>query len=540
MNDQFVSVFTEEDLVNSPTLPTSSIPTMSPITINTSGVEKLLKDINPSKASGPDAIPAKILKECAASIAPILSKIYQKSLNSGHLPQAWLDANVTPIYKKGDRTNPGNYRPVSLTSIPCKLLEHILHHHIMDHFDKFNILVDVQHGFRKGRSCDTQLSALVNDLAKILDNKSQADLIIMDFSKAFDSVPHQRLLMKLDNIGIRGNTLKWISSFLTNRHQQVILEGVSSIKAKVTSGVPQGTVLGPLLFLAYINDLPSNVSSKVRLFADDCILYKEISTQDDADTLQNDLNTLVQWEKTWQMSFNASKCFAMRITHKRKPIITNYHMDNITLKEVSHHPYLGVELSSDLKWSTHINNISTKANKILGLLKRNIYHCDTHTKAIAYKSLVRPILEYCSTIWDPHHKSDSAKLERIQHRAARFAVGDYRRDSSITAILNKLDWESLQSRRTKSRLIAIYKETHGFTPNNISSYLQSSNSSRVMKTRQFGIHKYNIIATNKDCYRYSLYPKTLPQWNSLPTDVRCAPDVKAFKIALNAVKTVAP
>ena len=154
------------------------------------------------------------------------------------------------------------------------------------------------------------MSAL-NDLAKTLDEKGQVDLIIMDFSKAFDAVPHQRLLKKLDNMGIRDNTLKLIDSFLTNRHQQVVLEGVASDRSKVASGVPQGTVLGPLLFLAYINDLPSKVHSNVRLFADDCILYREIKNQRDTELLQEDLCALVKWERDWQMSFNASKCFSM-------------------------------------------------------------------------------------------------------------------------------------------------------------------------------------------------------------------------------------
>lgn len=254
--------------------------------------------MNPNKASGPDTIPAKILKECASSIAPVLTKIFQKSFNSGCLPGAWREANVTPLHKKGDRSNRGNYRPVSLTSITCKILERLLHHHIMNLFYQYHILVDVQHFFHKVRSRDTRLSALVDDLAKILGDQGQADLIIMDFSKAFDSVPHLCLLMKLCHMGIRNNAVKWIESFnrqLTNHHQQVVLEGASSNRAKVSSGVPQGTVLGPLLFLAYINDLPSKVHS-VGLFADDCILYNRVQFMEDSERLQQDLDALVKWE----------------------------------------------------------------------------------------------------------------------------------------------------------------------------------------------------------------------------------------------------
>ena len=180
------------------------------------------------------------------SLAPVFQKIFQKSVDTGVLPKDWLNANVVPIYKKGDRTNPANYRPVSLTSIPCKLLEHIIHHHIMNHLDNHQVLTNNQYGFRRGRSCETQLAGLVDDLAKIFDRKSQVDMMILDFSKTFDTVPHQRLLCKLSNVGINNSLLARIKIFFTNRHQRVLLEGESSSESSVTSGVPQGTRVGPL------------------------------------------------------------------------------------------------------------------------------------------------------------------------------------------------------------------------------------------------------------------------------------------------------
>ena len=330
-----------------------------------------------------------------------------------------------------------------------------MHGHIMKHFEQHHILADQQHGFRKGRSCETQLSALVNDLHEILDNRGQADLVIMDFSKAFDTVPYRRLMAKLHHVGIRNNIHSWIETFLTKRHQQVVVDGESSQSSPVESGVPQGTVLGPLLFLVYINDLPDGLSSSVRLFADDCILYREIKDPEDAKILQNDVNHLCDWETKWQMGFNHSKCYSMRVTHKIKPITSRYKMGESLLEEVDHYPYLGVELASDLSWNRHINQITIKANRTLGLLKRNLSSCNRSTKEVAYKALVRPLLEYCQTIWDPHQRSNIENINKIQRRAAHFVLHDYARTSSVSEMLQKLDWESLESRRTKARLSTI-------------------------------------------------------------------------------------
>ena len=220
-------------------------------------------------------------------MAPALSLIFQKSLTTGELPLSWLRANITPIFKKGDRSLASNYRPISLTSICCKILEHIIFSNIMNHFDQYAILTDRQHGFRRKHSTESQLILTTHDLANSLNNKSQTDMIIMDFSKAFDTVPHNRLLNKLNRYGIHNNTHTWISNFLKRRKQRVVVGGEHSTWTNVVSGVPQGTVLGPLLFLTYINDLPDNIHSTVRLFADDCVLYREIKNESDSHELHN-------------------------------------------------------------------------------------------------------------------------------------------------------------------------------------------------------------------------------------------------------------
>ena len=215
-----------------------------------------------------------------------LSAIFQYSLDTGTLPLDWRNANVTPVFKKGDRHLAENYKPVSLTSVSCKIMEHIICSHRLKHFDKHNILTSLNHGFRSGYSTETQLLVTMKDLLQDDDRNIQMDIAILDFSKAFDTVPHDSLLQKLEAYGIRGTLHKWLSSFLKDRQMNVVVEGEHSDSAYVESGVPQGTVLGPLMFLCHINDLPDCVKSQVRLFADDCPIYRQIKTQKDHQILQ--------------------------------------------------------------------------------------------------------------------------------------------------------------------------------------------------------------------------------------------------------------
>ena len=307
-NKQFQSVFTKENLSNIPECSGLPITPLLNDPISVDGVKKLLSTLDPSKSCGPDNIPARILKFCCDEIAPVLTVIFTQSLNSGNLPEDWLTANVTPIFKKGDRANPSNYRPISLTSICSKLLEHILYHCIMEQLTTYQILSDKQYGFRPNHSCETQLLNIVEEIQLALDHHLSVDLIFIDFRKAFDTVSYQRLMKKLYHYGIQGNVYNWIFSWLTKRTQRVVIKSHSSTYVHVDSGVPQGTVLGPLMFLSYINDITTNITSSIRLFADDCVLYHVIHSEQDHCHLQQDLNYIIQWTKQWQMSLNINKC----------------------------------------------------------------------------------------------------------------------------------------------------------------------------------------------------------------------------------------
>ena len=522
----FQSVFTDENPLNIQT--GRKFPSMPTISIEPEGVLKLLRGLNENKASGPDGISSKILKLAAEELAPALTVIFNTSLRTGIVPADWLTANISPIFKKGDKATASNYRPVSLTSVCCKLLEHIIHSNIMKHLDQQKILTENQHGFRAQHSCETQLIQTIHDLGKSLDTRSQTDMVIMDFSKAFDTVPHKRLLHKINSYGINSNTFNWISNFLTQRKQRVVINGECSAWTHVKSGVPQGTVLGPLLFLLYINDLPDNINSTVRLFADDCVLYSIIKDQSDSTKLQLDLDTLSKWQDTWQMRFNTSKCFVLRLSHARSTKQFNYTLGGTTLQETASHSYLGVEITNDLKWGNHIQSISARANRALGFIRRNLHCCPQDLKSIAYQTLVRPLLEYATIIWDPYTQEQKDKLEMIQRRAARFVCRDYNRTSSVTTMLKSLQWDTLESRRKVARISMLHKIHHGQAAVPAGKFLQPV----TRQSRHNHNKAYQLFSANKDCFKYSYFPQTVKDWNTLPPDIIAITDNKIFKRAV--------
>ena len=489
-------------------------------------MEKLLANLNPNKAAGPDGIPCRLLKILAPQLSPVLTIIFNQSLETGVLPSDWKQANISPIHKKGDRAKAKNYRPVSLTSVCCKVMEHIIHSQMMGHLDDHCILTDRQHGFRRRRSCETQLLVTHNDLSDAMDKKKSSDVIILDFTKAFDTVPHERLLLKLRHYGISNRIVSWLSSFLVGRTQRVVLEGHVSSPVAVDSGVPQGTVLGPLLFLLYINDLPDGIKSSTRLFADDALVYRTITSPVDTEILQNDLDRLTEWQHEWQMQFNPSKCYVMHITNSKNRRHADYQLCGQTLAAVNSHPYLGVHLQNDLGWGTHVGHITARANRMLGVVRRNLFNCPESLKQTAYFSLVRPHLEYASVVWDPHLKKHIRGIEQVQRGAARFVKGNYKREAGVvTSLIDDLRWQSLESRRKLARLTTMYKIVNNEIDIQAKDYLTPVNrASRSNNSKSFIRHHSRI-----DSHKYSFFPRTIVEWNSLPEPHINASDVNSFK-----------
>ena len=368
----------------------------------------------------------------------------------------------------------------------------------------------------------------VEQVARSLDRREQIDMLVLDFSKAFDTVPHQRLLRKMEFYGINGEVLNWISDWLTQRNQRVCVDGETSGMKTVRSGVPQGTVLGPLCFLLYINDIGNSVSpgTSIRLFADDSLLYRTIHSTESCHQLQEDLTQLVQWSRTWQMSFHPAKCYILRVSRKRIPVVFSYNMMGQNLETVHHYPYLGVELSEDMNWDHHISKITSKANRTLGFIRRNLNKCPQDIKQQAYTTLVRPHLEYASAVWDPYRQHHINSIEMVQRRAARFVTSNYQREpGTVTTILQDLGWPTLETHRKAARLILLFKILHGEAAVTIPEYIQRP----TVSTRQYHPNRFSRVSTSTDAYKYSFIPRTIADWSQLPQSVIQTSTTGAFR-----------
>ena len=314
-------------------------------------------------------------------------------------------------------------------------MEHIVYCQISRHLSTNRIISPHQHGFQPGLSWETQLITVIYEWALVLDVHGQVDVVFLDFAKAFDSVPHERLLLKADYFVIRNKINIWLRRFLTGRSQRVLINGSASSWSPVVSGVPQGTVLGPILFLMLINDLPTNTTSGIKLFVDDCV-----NSVRDHFALQRDLDQLEKWAYTWQMKFATTKCFVMSVTLKNSPSQLSYSLCNAQLDGACHQKYLGVYITCALSWQLQCDEAKKKAMRVLKILQRNLSSCDRSIKARAYLSLVRPIVEYTTVAWSPHTNRWIDCIESVQRRAARFVISDYSRYGSVSSMLTDLNW----------------------------------------------------------------------------------------------------
>lgn len=532
LNEAFVSCFSVLSNTPDPECVFYDHLPMHPISVDPEGISKIIDSLKVYSSAGIDGISTKFLKNTKIYSSILLAAIFNQSIQSGALPDDWKVARVVPVHKGGDSHSPRNFRPISLTSIPCKILEHIIYSNLFNFLDSYNFFCPFQHGFRKSFSCETQLASFTNDLHTILDRRSNIDCIFLDLSKAFDKVSHKLLLLKLSKLNIDSSVLSWIHCFLTNRQQLVTVNGFSSTLVSVTSGVPQGSVLGPLLFLIYINDIASNISSKISLFADDCVVYREVTNSFDLIQLQNDINTISLWCDTWSMELNANKCKSMRIS-RTSQINPDYNIRGIALQSVLEYKYLGVHITFDLTWKSHIDYVTNNASRMLGYLKRNFSLAPQSLKLILYKTLVRPKLEYAHAIWDPGHSLLIASVEAIQSRSVRFIYSNYHRTSSVSLMKANLSLPDLSTRRKNARLCLFHKIYYA----NVTLREKLIVAPFYVSSRLDHQHKVGIPNTNTNAFYQSFIPRTSLDWNHLPATIASITDSVLFKKALDSLLT---
>lgn len=514
-NEFFSSVFTDEAPVPSDLEVSILHSNMLDITITPEGIHSCIDRLPANAAPGPDGICPKLLKISKPAICDILAALFQQSIDTGCVPNDWKEARVIPIFKSGDPSNPSNYRPISLTSTCCKLLEHIISSALMKFLTEHNFFFINQHGFLHGRSCETQLFELINDLHHSVHCLHQIDAIFVDFAKAFDKVPHLRLVHKLTGLNINTKVVRWITNFLANRYQSVFVNDHLSPLIHVKSGVPQGSVLGPILFLVYINDISNGMHSTVRLFADDCVIYRQISNPQDTSFLQSDLENLSKWCNNWQMQINVNKTKAITFGTTANLVFYDYTLNNMPIDSVSTIKYLGVHLSSDLSWNTHIDAIVSKASRSLGFIRRNLHPANSETKLLAYKTLVRSKLEYASFIWNPHQAYLKQKLESVQNKAARFITKNYLRTSSVTEIKSSLNLAPLENRR----LLTLLSFFHKLHFNQSSHDIFNIRPARHISSRLDHQHKIEPIFARTNLFFHSPLLLAIREWNLLPADI---------------------
>jgi len=502
---------------------------------------EIIKSINVNKAHGPDNISGRMIKLCGENLALPLSIIYTNIINTGIFPTLWKSANVTPTHKKENKQLIKNYRPISLIPIFSKIFEKILFRRMYNFFVMNNLITNNQSGFRPNDSVTNQLISLVDSIHSSLDINLEVRCVFLDMSKAFDKVWHEGLLFKLRQNGINGKLLILLENYLKNRKQRVVINGSESDWGDIESGVPQGSVLGPLLFLIYINDLEDGIKSQVKFFADDTSLFSIVHDPSiSATELNHDLNVVSQWALQWKMSFNPDPnkqavqvIFSNKSSEKAHPLI---YFNGIEVKTVKVHNHLGFILDSKLTFGSHINEKISKARKGLGIIKILSRYLSTKDLDLVFKMYVRPHLDFCDVIY---HKPcivnafDSSTnlnylmntLERIQYHAALAITGTWK-GTNLNKIYEELGWESLTDRRWSRRLFHFYKIYNNLTP----TYLRDPIPPR--RIHLFGTRSGNVlneIRCNSSRYRNSFYPDSIKSWNLIGPELRNSQTILTFK-----------
>ena len=552
LNNQFTSVFTDEDLSNVPEFtPHPCTSYLEKFEINKTSVQKKLSKLRTDKSCGPDDVHPFILNHLADIMAIPLTLIFNNSIKSGIVPEIWKEGIVSALYKKGKKSQASNYRAITLTSIVCKILEKLIVEQIIKHL-KANHLEDKnQHGFTPKKSTVTNLIQALNIWSESISHGLPVDVLYLDFEKAFDKVPHHRLICQLYKFGIRSEVLGWIKDYLHDRHQRVRVNGALSSRSKVLSGVPQGSVLGPALFLLFVADLTPTVNNFISLYADDSKLFNSLyeTTDESINSLQADINALSNWADTMQMSFNADKCHTLHLGHrnpnhtytlpKMSDVIKGnkficYTYTFHKMKNVDEEKDLGVYMDKNLNFKSHISQKISKANSMIYLIKNCFKFLDANMFNSLYKSLIRPHLEYACPVWSPIAKGEILRLEGVQRRATKLVPGL----SNLPYIdrLKQLKLPTLEYRRTRQDIILLYNFIHQNVLLDTDTHCTICYNTNMLTPITSGTrgHPYRFCIHRHPNIRNRFYStRTIPIWNRLNENTVMAPTLNSFKSRLS-------
>ena len=436
------------------------------INISIEDVISAIKETKINSAPGPDSFPPLLLHKCQKELSTPLRIIMNKSIKTHKIPQKWKEANITCIHKGGDKSKAVNYRPISLTSIIAKLLERIVRWYLVQFLEINNAFPDSQHGFRAGRSTISQLLEHYENIIQALEGKSNIDIVMLDYSKAFDKLNISILLYKLKRLGISGSVGKWLAHFLLERKQRVSVSKHLSQPSDIISGVPQGTILAPVLFLIFIADIAENVThSTVTSYADDSKVSKIILNLTDGQQLQADLHKLFTWTEENLMSFNVDKFEVLRIgkNDELKNEIKYTTPDGTVLPEKSTVKDLGIVFNNKGDFSDHISVKSTKARGVAGLILRTFITREPAPLMMLFKSLVNPILDYGSIVWSPHKRCEINQIESVQRYFTSKLDG--MKDLNYHQRIKQLSIYSSERRRERYDILYSFKILNRTVPN---------------------------------------------------------------------------
>jgi hypothetical protein len=520
----FASVYSPRDGMSTLHITKPSIETeLSDVSFDPATITSYIHRLRNS-SPGADGITPLLLRHCAHPLSYALAELFDHSLKEGNVPSAWKCGIITPIHKGGNRSNPSSYRPVTLLPVISKLMERIIVDVLKSHLQQHDILRSEQHGFRTNHSCLSNLLLTLEDWTRALDEGYCVHACYLDVAKAFDRVDHCLLLRKMQNYGISGNLLKWLTNYLDNRSVHIRVGGTLSDEVIVTSGVPQGSVLGPILFLLYMNDLPQLVRCRIIMFADDIKIWTRVSSIHDCQLLQLDLDALHDWSLRNKLPFNFQKCKMLRLG---KVFDFPYRLGSHELEWTTNEKDLGVWICSSLKSSLHCQKVYRKSSMLLGMLTRLFGRFTPEALPIIMNTYIRPTMEYAVQAWSPSLQMDIELMQRIYHRATKLVTGLHSKPyEERIAALNMFDFPH---RRLRGDLILTYKILH--TPGHPLFSLFKPGSDRITRKHRLSL---TVPPSRLNCRRYFFSVRVCFMWNALPESVVSCTSLSSFKLALDA------